>query len=99
MAAQRKTRRKPSRPNAPMVFYTRSVLCGLCDISERELALWEAEQLVAPARLLEHKNSLEPLYDRAAMQRIRLIRTLADDLEVNLPGIEVILHLLAQLER
>jgi hypothetical protein len=30
---------------------------------------------------------------------VRLIRTLADELEVNLPGIEVILHLLDQMGR
>jgi DNA-binding transcriptional MerR regulator len=68
-------------------------------VTETELAVWEAEQLLAPARLLERGNQFEPLYDDAALQRVRLIRTLADDLEVNLPGIDVILHLLDQMGR
>jgi DNA-binding transcriptional MerR regulator len=99
MAAQRKSRTRSSRPRSRMLFYTRSVACGLCGVSERELALWEAEDLIAPARLLERNSGFEPLYDDAALRRIRLIRNLADDLEVNLPGIGVILHLLEQLGR
>ena len=41
----------------------------------------------------------EPLYDASTLQRARLIRTLAEELEVNLPGIDVILHLLDQMSR
>jgi DNA-binding transcriptional MerR regulator len=78
-------------------FYSRSVVCGLCGVTESELALWEAEDLIAPARLLEHGNRFEPLYDADSLRRIRLIRTLADELDVNVPGIGVILHLLEQL--
>ncbi len=96
-------RRKSPKRNAParsrMMFYSRSAVCGLCGVTEAELAVWEAEELLAPARLLERDNRFEPLYDDAALQRIRLIRTLADDLEVNLPGIDVILNLLKQLQR
>ncbi len=82
-----------------MRFYTRSVVCGLCGVSESELALWESEDLVTPARLLEHGSRFEPLYDADSLRRIRLIRTLADELEVNIPGISVILHLLEQMQR
>jgi DNA-binding transcriptional MerR regulator len=96
MAARKKSS-KNSR--AQLRFYSRSVVCGLCGVTEHELALWESEDLVAPARLLEHGNSLEPLYDDAALRRIRLIRSLADELEINLPGIGVILHLLEQIHR
>ncbi len=97
MAAQRKSLRKNSRPQ--LRFYSRSVVCGLCGVTDHELTLWEAEDLVAPARLLERGRRLEPLYDDAALRRIRLIRTLAEELEVNLPGIGVILHLLDQFGR
>ena len=96
MAARKKSTRKSSR--AELRFYSRSVLCGLCEVTEHELALWESEDLIAPARLLERGNRFEPLYDQSALRRIRLIRTLADELEVNVPGIGVILHLLEQLE-
>jgi DNA-binding transcriptional MerR regulator len=99
MAAQRKSTRRSSRQRRNLLFYSRSVVCGLCGVTETELAQWEAEDLIAPARRLERNNKFEPLYDAAALQRIRLIRTLADELEVNIPGIGVILHLLEQLER
>ena len=96
MVARRKLTSKSSR--AELRFYSRSVLCGLCEVSEHELALWESEDLIAPARLLERGNRFEPLYDQAALRRVRLIRTLAEELEVNVPGISVILHLLEQIE-
>jgi DNA-binding transcriptional MerR regulator len=41
----------------------------------------------------------EPLYDRVALRRIRVIRTLEEELDVNLPGIGVILNLLEQFPR
>jgi DNA-binding transcriptional MerR regulator len=97
MAARRASNKATARP--VLRFYSRSVACSLCGVSERELAQWEAEDLVAPARLLERGEHFEPLYDEAALRRIRLIRTLADELEVNLPGISVILRLLEQLRR
>ena len=97
MVARRKPTGKSTR--AQLRLYSRSVVCGLCGITEHELALWESEDLIAPARLLERDNRFEPLYDEAALRRIRLIRTLADELEVNLPGIDVILHLLEQIDR
>jgi DNA-binding transcriptional MerR regulator len=97
MAVRRKSHKTGPRPK--LLFYSRSVACGLCGITERELAAWEAEELVAPARLLERDSRFEPLYDDTALRRMRLIRTLADDLEVNVPGIGIILHLLEQLDR
>jgi DNA-binding transcriptional MerR regulator len=68
-------------------------------ISERQLALWEREELIAPAEIGEIEGRAEPLYDREAIRRVRVIRTLDEQLEVNLPGIGVILHLLDQLSR
>jgi DNA-binding transcriptional MerR regulator len=96
MAARRTLHKKSS--GAQLRFYSRSVVCSLCGVTEHELALWESEDLIAPARLLEHGSRFEPLYDEAALRRIRLIRSLAEELEVNLPGIGVILHLLEQLK-
>jgi len=71
----------------------------LCGVTEHELAQWESEDLIVPSRLLERNREFEPLYDDAALRRVRLIRTLADELEVNLPGIGIILRLLEQMER
>src|ERR1700736_729179 len=76
----------------------RSALCLMSGISERQLLLWEQEQLIEQVAV-PHDGALEPLYDTTALRRVRLIRMLADDLEVNLPGIDVILNLLDQFGR
>lgn len=80
-------------------FYSRSALCSICGISERQLILWESEQLLAPAAIEESRGRSEPLYDPAVLERIRLIRILGEELEVNLPGIGIILNLLERLPR
>lgn len=71
----------------------------LSGVSERELALWEHEELLAPARVVEFDGRREMLYAPEALRRARLIRTLAEELEVNLPGIDIILNLLDQMNR
>jgi DNA-binding transcriptional MerR regulator len=82
-----------------VTLLSRTVLCTLTGVSERELALWEREELIAPARFDELAGHRDPLYDAASLRRVRLIRTLAEDLDVNLPGIDVILRLLDQFSR
>jgi len=52
-----------------------------------------------PAAVEESRGRNEPLYDDAVLERIRLIRTLEEDLEVNLPGIGIILNLLERMPR
>jgi DNA-binding transcriptional MerR regulator len=75
----------------------RSALCLISGVSERQLLLWEHEQLVEPVAPPSTLGiAREPLYGAAALRRVQLIRTLAEDLEVNLAGIDVILHLLDQ---
>ena len=102
--ARRSTPRRPSRTRATrnggqVTFVSRTALCSLSGISERELLLWEREELIAPVTVTRLAGRTEPLYDASTLQRARLIRTLAEELEVNLPGIDVILHLLDQMSR
>ncbi len=94
-------RRTQSRSSArgEVVLMSRSVFCAISGISERELASWEHEDLIAPVRVDRVRGRLDALYDRDALQRARIIRTLAEELEVNIPGIGVILHLLDQMGR
>jgi MerR-like DNA binding protein len=89
--------RGPNRDE--IVLVTRTVLCSVCGVSEGQLMVWEHEDLVAPARIDETRGRVEPLYDRESIRRVRVIRTLAEELEVNLAGIGVILHLLDQIAR
>ncbi len=98
MARRASIPRKRARSGGA-AFYSRDALCSLCGISEHQLILWEREHLVAPAAAVESRGRIEPLYDSAVFERIRLIRTLGEDLEVNLPGIGIILDLLDRLPR
>jgi DNA-binding transcriptional MerR regulator len=86
------------RRNAP-ILVSREVFCVLTGISDRQLSVWEHEDLLAPAQVTRTADALERLYDRAALERARVIRTLSEELEVNLPGVGVILHLLDRLGR
>lgn len=74
---------------------SRTAFCALAGITESQLRLWEHEQLLSPVESREP----EPLYAAATLRRARVIRTLAEELDVNLPGIDVILHLLDQMTR
>ncbi len=80
-------------------FISRVALCRLAQVSEGQLRLWEEEELIVPTRFVELHGRREPLYTPKVLQRVRLIRTLAEDLEVNLPGIDVILNLLDRFGR
>ncbi len=94
----RRTQSKSST-RGQVVLMSRSVFCTIGGISERELASWEREDLIAPVRVEHGRGRVEALYDRDALRRVRVIRTLGEELEVNLPGIGVILHLLDQMGR
>ncbi|MGH7779949.1 MAG: MerR family transcriptional regulator [Candidatus Binataceae bacterium] len=87
-----------TRHGAP-ILVSREVFCVMTGISERQLSVWEHEDFVVPAQVTRTGQEIERLYDRAALERARVIRTLSEELEVNLPGIGVILNLLDQLER
>ncbi|MGH7914886.1 MAG: MerR family transcriptional regulator [Candidatus Binataceae bacterium] len=71
----------------------------LSGVSERELAMWEHEALLAPTQVVLLDGRRELLYASETLRRARLIRTLAEELEVNLPGIDIILNLLDQMHR
>jgi DNA-binding transcriptional MerR regulator len=89
----KRSERKPSNT----VLMSRTAFRIIAGVSDAELAVWEREQFIVPVD--QPKTFGEPLYHRSALRRVRLIRTLAEELDVNLPGIEVILHLLDQMAR
>ncbi len=97
--ACRTARTGPRTSSGRPTLASRTVLCMLTGISERQLTLWEREELIAPARIDELAGHRDPLYDAESIRRARLIRTLAEELDVNLPGIDVILRLLDQFSR
>jgi DNA-binding transcriptional MerR regulator len=91
------TRRSRNRPQVTLV--SRRAFCFLSGISERQLEVWEREDFIRPSIAGDFAKGAEPLYDREALRRARVIRTLQEDLDVNLPGIDVILNLLEQFPR
>jgi DNA-binding transcriptional MerR regulator len=83
-----------------VTLFTREVFCTLCGISAGQLTTWEHEELIQPARMSEREGgAVERLYGEQEIKRARLIRSLGEDLEVNLPGIGIILRLLEQMGR
>jgi DNA-binding transcriptional MerR regulator len=98
-ASSSSIRKRRRNPRAEVVLVSRSAFCAMTGISERQLATWEQEDLLAPVRIEQRDRRADPLYDRNALHRARVIRTLAEELEVNIPGIGVILHLLDQMGR
>jgi DNA-binding transcriptional MerR regulator len=95
MARRNSSSRKRGRPEA---FISRSVVCAITGITEQQLMLWEYEEFVAPAAVVEINGRSEHVYDAAVLERIRTIQSLTEDLGVNLPGIGVALHLLDRLQ-
>lgn len=93
---RRATRSRIDAARRETVLFGRSALRLMTGVSERQLSFWEEERWIAP---VAGADLNEPLYDAATLQRIRVIRTLAEELEVNQPGIDVILHLLDQIAR
>ena len=91
--SSKRTGREPSR----VTLVSRAAFRVLAGISDAELTLWEREEFIVPVNRVDRIG--EPLYDASALKRARVIRTLAEELDVNLAGIEVILHLLDQIER
>jgi len=95
--ARQVSRKRTTAAGPRTTLLGRSALCLMSGISERQLILWEHEELIEPVATPYAGRPGEPLYDATALRRARLIRTLAEELEVNLAGIDVILHLLDQL--
>ncbi|MCS6775790.1 MAG: MerR family transcriptional regulator [Chloroherpetonaceae bacterium] len=74
--------------------YMIGVVVNLTKMHAQTIRLYEKLGLIKPYR--RNKNRL---YSEADVQRLRQIRRLTQDMGVNLAGVEVILDLLAKLER
>ncbi len=86
-----------ARRTREISYLSREALRTLGGISDDQLRLWEFEELITHSTMLEVEGHRVPVYTEATLRRIRTIRSLGEDLGINLPGIGVILHLLDQL--
>jgi DNA-binding transcriptional MerR regulator len=91
-----RTRTSKRRQSGP-AYYTREALRALAGITDDQLRVWEFEELITHSTILDIDGRREPVYSESTLRRIRTIRSLAEDLGVNLSGIGVILHLLDQM--
>ena len=71
-------------------YYYRQQIVELFDCEEEFLAELEAEELVCS---VEVSSERERVFPEDQVERIRVINNLVRDLEVNLPGAEVILEM------
>ena len=71
-------------------YYYRQQIVELFDCDEEFLDKLEAEELVRPVKVDSEK---ERVFPEDQVERIRVINNLVRDLEVNLPGAEVILEM------
>ncbi|NRO97031.1 MerR family transcriptional regulator [Paraburkholderia sp. NMBU_R16] len=75
------------------VEFTLVELCRASGASEEQLTLWIAEGAIEP----QGTTPLEWRFSGAALRRVRTARRLAQDLEINAPGIALALDLLDEI--
>jgi MerR family transcriptional regulator/heat shock protein HspR len=71
-------------------FYYRKQIIELIECDDAFLDELEHEELVHPVRI---ESAPEEVFPVTEVERIRIIRNLVHDLEVNLAGVEVILEM------
>jgi DNA-binding transcriptional MerR regulator len=101
MASRSRTLKRRSNSSTPRTnkaaYLTRDALRAFAGITDDQLRVWEFEELITHSAMMEIEGHREPVYTQSTLRRIRTIRSLGEDLGVNLPGIGVILHLLDQM--
>lgn len=75
------------------VEFTLVELCRASGASEEQLTLWIAEGAIEP----QGTTPREWRFSGAALRRVRTARRLAQDLEINAPGIALALDLLDEI--
>jgi MerR family transcriptional regulator/heat shock protein HspR len=71
-------------------FWTLREVMEFFQLEENFLAELEEEEIVCPTC---REDSPMKLFSATELEKIRLIKILVDDMEVNLPGVEIILHM------
>ena len=71
-----------------------SVAARMCGVRTQTLRYYETLGLVSPARTRGNQR----VFSRRDVDRVRRVRSLVEDLGVNLAGVEVILRLLGRID-
>ncbi|MBA3947449.1 MAG: MerR family transcriptional regulator [Herpetosiphonaceae bacterium] len=75
--------------------YTISIVAELVGMHEQSLRMYERRGLIQPQR----SGGNIRLFSDADVEQVQTIQRLVNDLGVNLAGVEVILHMRAQMEQ
>ncbi len=92
-------RKRPQTASPTTVIYSITTVSKLVNIHSRTIVKYEQLGLIKEEWIVVEEASRQRCYMPEAVERIRKIKSLTTDLGVNLAGVEVILHLLEQLER
>ena len=84
---------QPVRPNPITGVYVISVAARLADMHPQTLRKYDKEGLVRPQR----SEGSRRLYSDSDVERLRVIRRLADELGLNLHGVSLVLDLVRSL--
>ena len=87
------SRRERSRPSRISGVYVISVAARLADMHPQTLRKYDKEGLVSPQR----SEGSRRLYSDSDVERLRVIRRLADELGLNLNGVSLVLDLVRSL--
>lgn len=71
-------------------FWTISEVLEILQINDSFLASLEEEEIVCP---ICHEDSSAKLFSAGELEKVRLAKILVEEMEVNLPGVEVILRM------
>jgi MerR family transcriptional regulator/heat shock protein HspR len=70
-------------------YWTITEVVDIFEVEERFLRDLEEEEILCPQCF----ESRDKQFSRGDLEKLRLIKTLVEDMGVNLPGVEVILHM------
>ena len=92
-ASEQRSRQRRTSPNRISGVYVISVAARLADMHPQTLRKYDKEGLVRPQR----SEGSRRLYSDSDVERLRVIRRLADELGLNLNGVSLVLDLVRSL--
>jgi len=96
--AKKKSLRKASQPVTVECYYTIETVAQLLSLPPQTIRYYE-EQGIIQSKNLAPAQKAPKLYSRHDIEILKRVRHLTEELGVNLPGVEIILHLLEQIEK
>ncbi len=95
MAKKKKPVVKTERVKSAECYYTIETVAQLVSLSPESIRYYEERGLIQ-SKVVGEKGVL---YSRKEIAILKRVKLLTEELEVNLPGVEIILNLLARLEK